>query len=333
MPIPITCPSCQANGLVPDTAENQNATCPICQTTFVVRSAPVTPSSPPLMPSTGGWMDPLTVAPELPVGQPRVTTTSPPESSAIDAWLQAKRTELDTYVTNQLTQLRRQRHENAEAESRHEASCIQRSIELSRVSAELDNRRREIEAAEARLRSTEAAIQAESERVERRHEELAAREANVMELENRRRDLHNEATSLASLVAELRPLVEDLELRKSEAQTIMMDLKSRQAALDRRLLEVGRNEVAIQKRMTELQELERSLQDEIESREAELERQRMMLLEEVRSLRSRLPVDSTTPPPRTHASVSRSDESTTVTNCHNRTEANPPLTESTLLPS
>ena len=109
---------------------------------------------------------------------------------------------------------------------------------------------------------------------------------------------HGLAASLSALASELRPAVEHLELRRTEAQAIRAELKSKQAGLDRRLIEVGRSELSIQKRSAELLELERTLQDEFEAREAELERQRATLLEEVRSLRGRLPVDVATPPPR-----------------------------------
>lgn len=289
MPIPITCPKCQANGFVPDQALHQSATCPICQTTFPIKESAG-------VPVRGDWVDPMTVAPEVPAMSLPVPQAEEPPGT--EAWIRSERVQFDAYVAGQLAKLERQRRDNADAESRQEATCIQRSMELNRQAALVDHRRKELDGHEAAYRTNEAALKARADDVDRKYEELAAREAFVTQLETHKNELQKEAMALSALVAELRPLVEQLELRKTEAQTIQAELKSRQAALDRRLLEVGRNEVAIQKRMTEIQELERTLQEELESREADLERQRAMLLEEVRALRSRLPVDTTTPTPR-----------------------------------
>src|SRR5262249_44494652 len=98
---------------------------------------------------------------------------------------------------------------------------------------------------------------------------------------------------LAKLIAELRPAVENLELRRVEAEALRTEIAAKQSALDRRLIAVGRSELAIQKRLAELDELEQNLRMELEERGADLERHPATLLEEVRTMRER----SVTPPP------------------------------------
>jgi hypothetical protein len=323
MPIPITCPKCQASGFVPDQALHQNATCPVCQITFVVAGHLQASPAPRV---ARDWVDPMTVAPDFPAGSgafppalgrsEHSPSDTPPSKDAADSvgtadWLRIERVKFDTYVANQLARLDLSRRENASAESLHEAACIRRSMELNRREAELEARRKELELRETEVRSADAALRARSEAVEGVAAGLAEREAAVIALESRCSELQSEAASLSAIVAELRPVVEQLELRKTEALTIQAEIKSKQSALDRRLIEVGRNELAIQKRLQEFQEMERSVQYELEAREADLERQRATLLEEVRSLRGRLPVDGTPPPRMAKPNASRlpSDES------------------------
>ncbi len=121
----------------------------------------------------------------------------------------------------------------------------------------------------------------------RRENEFAERENAIVGKIKQHAALETEAASLAKLIAELRPAVEHLELRKVEAEAIRTEILAKQSALDRRLISVGRSELALQKRMAELDEMEQTLREELEEREADLERQRAMLVEEVRTLRER----------------------------------------------
>jgi chromosome segregation ATPase len=312
MPISITCPKCSASGFVPDQALHQNATCPICQTTFIVEPSEA-PPPPAALPDLGVWVEPMPVAPNLATAAPvtPVSVAAPPQKYAPPAvkpkpedaagmagWFEAEKVRFQGYVDKELARLERVRKENALAESQHEASCINRSMDLSRLAANLDARQGDLARKEVELEKSKAAAAARQEQVEKLSAGFSEREEKLQELESRRNQLEEEAATLSALVAELRPAVQQLELRKTEAETIRAEMKAKQTTLDRRLIEVGRAELAMQKRMAELDEMEKTLQSELEQREADLERQRAMLLEEVRSLRTRMPAE---PPPRVAA--------------------------------
>lgn len=294
--------------MVPDSAYQHNATCPICHTTFLVTSTQQASTD-----GQDGWVDPMTVSPEFDAesetlsDMPEERTTSTPVDSPVppegilnpeqtSQWIRSERVKFDHYVRNQLATLKRIRLDNANAESQHESKCIQRTMELNQLGTQLEARRQEVERREAEVARNLSEMQERQDALEQRDRRITERETGIAHLEKRRAHLESEAASLASLVSELRPVVEDLELRKVENQTLIAELSAKQTALDRRYVELGRNEVAMQKRIAELQELERSLQEELEEREADLEKQRATFLEEVRALRNRYSIENTPPP-------------------------------------
>ncbi|MDB5310951.1 MAG: hypothetical protein JWO38_5153 [Gemmataceae bacterium] len=310
MPIPVSCPNCRATGRLPDEAAGPLATCPVCRTVFAldkpaplveipdglgvwVDSAPALPpaasASPPVAPNAEG-------VPVVEAGRPAAALD--PDVATEPEWVKAEVRRFNTYMAGQLARLGKARLEIAEAESRHEATCVARTVELRRQAAVLEARRVDLDRRDGDLRQAADAVAAREVEVDRRAAALAEQEAAAAAGEDRRAKLEAEAVELSRLVAELRPVVERLELRKTEAEVIRAELAAKQTALDRRLIEVGRNELGMQKRMDELDELERTLRGELEEREAELGRQRAVLLEEIRSLRSRLPTESQTPLPR-----------------------------------
>jgi len=316
--ITVTCPTCQASGQVPQEAVGHQVTCPVCGTGFLLSK----PNSPVEMPDgLGVWVDshrPPPARPQ-PAESPAVEPEShrPAESSSVRSalpheanpppgpdsvvtaeWLRVEKERFDAYVMGGLARLEQARRENAEAESRHEAACVTRSIELSRQFAGLDARRQDLDFREESLRREKDALAGREEEVARREGELAERAATVTALESRRAGLEAEALDLARLISELRPAVERMELRKAEAEAVRAELAARQSALDRRLIEVGRSELAFQKRLAEFEEMELTVRQELEEREADLEHQRRTLVEEVRALRERVSIATPTPPPR-----------------------------------
>lgn len=299
MAIPVKCPACQAEGELPNQAAGSEATCPVCRTAFPV---PVPPPPAEVADGFAVWVDSVAVAPPTPLAQ-----TPPPVISAEAAkpvggtgpdWVRDEAEQFKTYVANQLSRLENLRRQVADAESRYEALCVTRSMDLNRHAAALDARAADLDRREADLRQVTDSIAARQAEVDRLAGALSEREAAVAERESHRTKLETEAAELARLVAELRPAVERLELRKTEAEGIRAELASKQKNLDRRLIEVGRTELAIQKRIAELDETERTLQQELEEREAELERQRAVFAEEMKASRSRVPIDAQTPMPR-----------------------------------
>ncbi|HEY2784658.1 MAG TPA: hypothetical protein VGJ05_06740 [Fimbriiglobus sp.] len=316
MPIPVRCPKCDAVGDLPNEAAGQQATCPLCQTQFPV---PFPAPPPDVAEGYGVWVDTLAAAPvpdyspaPPPVEPVRILKESPqpadpplpapPAEIAVvsDApgWARAEADQFKAYVTAQLIKLENTRRQIADAESRYEALCVNRSMDLNRVAAGLDARLADLDRRDADGHRAAEALAARSAEVERRVAELADREGAIVARETRRAKLEAEAADLGRLVAELRPVVEKLELRKTEAEALRTELATKQKNLDRRLIEVGRSELAVQKRIAELDETERILQKELEDRELELERQRAVLAEEMRALRARVPVDAQTPMPR-----------------------------------
>ncbi|HUR52688.1 MAG TPA: hypothetical protein VMZ71_01030 [Gemmataceae bacterium] len=213
-------------------------------------------------------------------------------------WVRTEKEQFDVYVTNELARLDQARRQNAEAESRHEAACLTRSMELSRQNALLEGRRQECDARDERFGRAEDASAAREKELARLETALSERAAALAAKESRRAALEAEATDLSRLITELRPAVERLELRKAEAEAIRAEVAAKQTALDRRLIEVGRGELKFQKRLAEFEEMEAAVRRELEEREADLERQRATLLEEVRALRDRIDVTSPTPLPR-----------------------------------
>lgn len=334
MGIPICCPRCHARGVVPDAALHQQATCPVCQTTFqIVRPA----SEPSAAPDDADiWLEPLAVTPDQAAGPqtlasyrqtetatpapvtPQALTAAPPaaphpappveaparpapaphEPLGMAEWFRAERERFQGYVAAELARLEKARRENAAAESQHEKLCINRSIELSRVTANLEARHAAFDRDRAEFERRQALLAEKERELDVRAASLDVREAAAREREARAAALRAEAASLSALVAELGPTVEKLQLRKAEAETARAEIMAKQATLDRRLIEVGRSELALQKRVAELDEMERTLQAELEHREADLERQRATLLEEVRCLRDRVSPAAATPPPR-----------------------------------
>jgi hypothetical protein len=236
-----------------------------------------------------------------------------PDAPMPAEWVKAEKDRFDSYVAEGLASLERARRENAEAESRHEAACVTRSIELSRQTTLLAMRGQDIDRREGNLRIATDALAVREEELNTWQIRLVEREAAMAAQESRVATLEEEAAALGKLIAELRPAVENLELRKSEAESLRTEFAAKQSALDRRLIVVGRSELAIQKRLAELDEYEQVLRAELEEREADLERQRATLMEEVRTMRERS-VNTPTPmpraglPPASPSSVSQEEE-------------------------
>ena len=64
---------------------------------------------------------------------------------------------IQQYVNGELAKLAKLRQDNAAAESRHEATCISRSMELSRLAANLDARQQALQKAEGDFMQAQAA--------------------------------------------------------------------------------------------------------------------------------------------------------------------------------
>ncbi len=67
-------------------------------------------------------------------------------------WAQSEAERFKEYVAGQLAKFEKMRRENADAESRHEALCVSRTMELNRTAANLDARKADLDRWNAELR-------------------------------------------------------------------------------------------------------------------------------------------------------------------------------------
>lgn len=310
MQLKVTCPACGTNGVLPDAQPGEAVACPHCKSVFVTSRAqdgefPGSTAADVL----GIWLGPGETLTDLTVPVTSTHTPTPPEQSprppiqdrppgggftADSAKDEVAR--LNQYVAREFDKLKLTRHQLVELQSKAEAAAYERQTELARRDAELNARRATLDLREAELAAAATALRLRESEVRRTAAVLADREAAALELEAKRRTLGAEVADLGRLASELRPVVERLQVRRDETEAARADLEARQAALDRRMIEVGRTELALQARLDELDQLERELRSELEARELELERQRVMLNEEVKAARH-VPVDAPTPPP------------------------------------
>jgi chromosome segregation ATPase len=242
-------------------------------------------------------------------------------------WIRGEAERFQRYVGQQFAKIRAARHSLAELESDAEKKILGREMEHNRLQTSLVARQEELDRACEALkeRETETACweqqlnDRESELAEREAtlnddrvcEAITVREAELAKLEERiglqesefytqeakRAALKAEIVELGRQAAELRPMVERLKHRKAEAEAGRASLTAAEAALERRMIEVRQAEMFVQNRLDEIDELEQNLRSELEIREQDLERQRVMVEEQAKAVRGRIGVSDPTPLP------------------------------------
>jgi DNA repair exonuclease SbcCD ATPase subunit len=213
---------------------------------------------------------------------------SPNDLSAAHQWLQNERARLEDYTRQQMARIQQQHQALLAKEYSIEEALVVRSQELNREVQFLASQAQVLQARARQLTEREAALADQMGKLSRAQEEFLVIQQTSNDMQ---KDTEVQHAYLEGLLAETALLQAQEASVRGKFATCEAELKERQQAWEQRQIELDerqieieeryvaleRAEQAVQRRMAELDEMEDRLQQEVETQEKQLHRERQDL--------------------------------------------------------